>query len=103
MAPPQDAIVRQIAHYGQQAVIDAFLNVMKECSLGLPILQQLHRPDTKDTELNQLFNILYDLWTTSDEAMKGWIKIQFHRAFPDDVIEEAQKKQKETQGQASAG
>jgi hypothetical protein len=54
---------------------------------------------TGDPDFDRLVNILYDLWSTGDDKFKGWIEIQFNRAFPADVIEESQKKQKETLGQ----
>lgn len=99
----EDDFMRRIACLGQQAVIDAFLNVMKECSLGITALQQFHRPGPNDPDLNRMISILQDIWMAGDEKLKGWAAVQFDRAFPADVVEEVQKKQKETYGQASTG
>jgi len=101
-ANPEEFIARQIACLGQQAIIDAFLNIMKECSLGITLLQQLHRAGSNDPELSRMIKVLHDIWSADDDKLKAWASIQFDRAFPADVVEEAQKKQKDT-GQASAG
>lgn len=101
---PEEIIKKQIACIGQQAVLDAFLNVLKECSLGITVLQQLNRHGSNDPELSRMIDILHDLWTTGDNKFRSWMEVQFNRAFPADVVEEAaQKKQKETYGQASNG
>jgi len=139
MAPPEEPLLRQVAFYGQQILIEAliktfveyfdkkaiistknelkklmacfdeqtilevFRDLMKERGLAVPPMRQAHPAGTGDPELDRMVNTLYDIWAAGDEDLKGWLKVQFRRAFPADVVEEAQKKQKETHGQASAG
>lgn len=45
-----------------------------------------------------MLNVIIDLWSVADEALKAWAKIQFARAFPLDVIEDAQKNAQMTMG-----
>lgn len=95
-----------MAGFGKPAIIEACTSLIKKHSLILPNGRPgNHHPnpgaDFGDPELNRLISIICDLWITADDDMKGWIKVQLRRAFPDDVVEEAQKKRKETQGQAS--
>lgn len=45
-----------------------------------------------DPELRRMIEILQILWESGDERLKAWASIQFDRAFPTDVVEEAQKK-----------
>jgi len=97
---PEDALKSLTARFGEQAVLKAFKNIMKEHGIAVAAGRQAPRPDTGDPELDRLIDTLYDLWTSGNSDMKGWIKVQFNRAFPEDVIEEAQKKQKSL-GQAS--
>ena len=97
---PEDALKSLTARFGEQAVLKAFKNIMKEHGMAVAAGRQAPRPDTGDPDLDRLIDILYDLWTSGNSDMKGWIKVQFNRAFPEDVIEEAQKKQKSL-GQAS--
>lgn len=99
---PEDGLKSLTARYGEQAVLKAVNNIMKECGLAVATIRQAHRSDTGDPDLDNLVNILYDLWAAGDNDMKGWLKVQFRRAFPDDIIKEAQKKQKATQSQVSA-
>jgi len=100
---PEEALKNQMARFGEQAVVEAYKNIMKERGLFVAAGRPVNRSDTGDPELDRMVNTLYDLWAAGDEDLKGWLKVQFRRAFPDDVIEEVQKKQKATQGQASAG
>jgi len=103
--PPEEAFQNLYktltARHGERAVMNALHNIIKEHGLVVAAGRQTHRPDTGDPELDRLIDTLYDLWTSGNADMKGWIKVQFNRAFPEDVIEEVQKKQKESLGQAS--
>lgn len=47
-----------------------------------------------DPELRRMIEILQILWESGDDRLKAWASIQFDRAFPTDVVEEAQKKNK---------
>lgn len=100
---PEDALKSLTARFGEQAVKKAYHIIMKEYDLAVTAGRMLPRANTGDPDLDSLIDILYDLWTAGNTDMKGWIKVQFNRAFPEDVIEEAQKKQQETTRQASAG
>ncbi|SHJ59160.1 hypothetical protein [Desulfofundulus thermosubterraneus] len=100
---PEEKLRNLIAQHGERVLVEAFNNIMKERGLAVAAGRPAHRADTGDPDLDRMLNDLYDLWSTADDDMKGWIKVQFRRAFPDDVVGEAQKKQKESLGQASAG
>lgn len=102
---PEEAIRNQMARFGKQAIIEAFTGFMKEHDLAVVNSRPgSHHTGvgTGDPTFDHMISTIYDLWAAADEDMKGWIKIQLRRAIPDDVIEEAQKKQKGTQEQASA-
>lgn len=92
-----------MACLNEQAILEIFSDLMKERGLTVTPMRQTHRFDTGDPDLDRMINTLYDLCVAADDDMKGWLKVQFRRAFPADVVEEAQKKQKTTQEQASAG
>lgn len=96
--PPEEAFQNLYktltARHGELAVKKTIHNIMKEHALAIAAGRALPLADTGDPDLNSLIDTLYDLWTSGNTDMKGWIKIQFNRAFPKDVIEEAQKKTK---------
>jgi transcriptional regulator with XRE-family HTH domain len=98
---PEDALKIMTARFGERTVMNALYNIMKEHGLTVANGRILHRPDTGDPDLDHMINTLCDLWASRNADMKGWIKVQFDRAFPKDIIEDAQKKQKESLGQAS--
>ncbi|WP_243174783.1 hypothetical protein [Desulfofundulus sp. TPOSR] len=100
---PEETLKNLLARFGEQDFLKAVNSIMKERGLAVAAGRPAHRADTGDPDLDRMLNDLYDLWSAADDDMKGWIKVQFRRAFPDDVIGEAQKKQKESLGQASAG
>ena len=97
---PEESLKNIMARLGERAFLDAVTNVMKEHGLALAAGRQAHRSDTGDPELDRMINILQDLWAAGDDRLKGWTSINFDRSFPADVVEEVQKKQKETLGQA---
>jgi len=100
---PKEALENQIARFGEQAIIEAFTKIMQEHGLAVASGRPVnHHTGAGDAALEQMIATIHDLWNAADEDMKGWIKVQLHRAFPEDVIEEAQKKQKSPQEQASA-
>lgn len=49
-----------------------------------------------DPELKRIIKTLLTLWTAGDERLKGWASVQFDRAFPADVVQKAQKRQRGT-------
>lgn len=102
-ASPSYAIKNLMARFGEQTIVENFNIIMREHGLAVATGRSIHHANTGDQELDHLINILFDLWSVSDEDMKGWIKIQFRRAFPEEIIEEAQKKQQKTDRQSSAG
>lgn len=83
-----------MSRYNEQDIIEAFSIMMKERGLAVAAGRYSHRADTGDPELDYMLNALYSLWSSGDADMKGWIKIQFGRAFPKDVIDETLKKHK---------
>jgi len=100
---PEEVLKNQMARFGERSFLDAVTNIMKERGLVMTASRPAHQADTGDPDFDRMINTLYDLWATGDNHLKGWSIIQFNRAFPADVVEEAQKKQKENQRQASAG
>lgn len=100
---PEEVLKSQKARFGERAFMEAVNNIMKENGLAMAAGRPAHRPAASDPDLDRMLNTLYDLWTTSDDDMKGWIKVQYRHAFPAEVVEEAQKKQQDTNRQASAG
>jgi len=100
---PEEALKSQKTRLGERAFLEAVNNIMKENGLAMAVGRPTHRPAASDPDLDRMLNTLYDLWTTSDDDMKGWIKVQYRHAFPAEVVEEAQKKQQDTNRQASAG
>lgn len=100
---PEESLKNIMARLGERAFLDAVNNVMKEKGLAFAAGRPAHRLDTGDPELDRMINILQDLWAAGDDRLKGWTSINFDRSFPTDVVEEVQKKQKETHGQAQVG
>ena len=101
---PEDVLKNQIARFDKRAILEAINNLIKEYNV-LPttfIIKESQIPYTTNSELARMYNILHLLWTSGDERFKNWVSVQFDRSFPPDVIEEAQKKQKDT-SQTSAG
>lgn len=101
--PPEVFLKNMMARFGERAIIEAFNNIMKECGLAVTTGRTAPRPDTGNPELDRMVNTLYNLWATGDEKIKHWAEVQFDRAFPADVVEEAQKKQKNAPNQVPAG
>jgi len=88
---PEESLKSQLARMGERAFMEAVSNIMKEKGLAVAGGRQNQRAETGDPELDRMINILYDLWTAGNENLKGWTKVQFDMAFPDEVIEKAQK------------
>lgn len=100
---PEVSIKNMMARFGERAIIEAFNNIMKECGLAVTTGRTAPRSDTGDPELDRMVNILYMLWAAGDEKIKHWAEVQFDRAFPADMVEKAEKKQKNTPNQVPAG
>jgi transcriptional regulator with XRE-family HTH domain len=96
---PEESLKNMKTRFGERAFMDAINNIMKENGLAFASGRTAHRADTGDPELDRMINILHDLWDAGED-LKGWTKVQFNRSFPDEVVEDVQKKQQETQGQA---
>ena len=64
---------------------------MKENSLAIAAGLPSYHSDTGDPDLDRLVNTLYDLWLSGNDKFKGWVEIQFDRAFPADVAESVKK------------
>lgn len=95
---PEEVLKHQVERFGERAVGEAFYNIMKGYRPAWVVMES-QASYTPNPELTRMIETLKTLWSTADDAMKGWIKVQFARAFPADVVEEAQKKQKETTGE----
>lgn len=100
---PEEALKNIMARFGEQAMMEAYKNMLKENGLAVAPMRLAHREDTGDPDLDRMINILHDLWAAGDEDLKGWTKVQFNRSFPADVVEEVQKKEIKTHGQAQVG
>lgn len=99
---PEEFLKMQMARMGERAFLEAVSKIMKERGLAVASGRQTSRPVASEPELDRMLNIIYDLWVTGDDDLKGWLKVQFNRAFPADVVEEVQKKQTETLRRQSA-
>ncbi len=100
--PLKDALKNQIARFGEQTILDTISNLIEEydVSTPTPFVKEPQTPYTANPELKRMYNILHLLWSSGDERFKNWVSVQFDRAFPQDVIEEAKKK---TNGVLGAG
>lgn len=96
---PEENLEHIIARFGERAFLDAVSNVMKGTSLVVAAGRPTHRANTGDPDLDRMINVLYDLWAAGDDRLKNWASVQFDRAFPADVVEDVQKKQKEPLGE----
>ncbi|ACV64873.1 transcriptional regulator, XRE family [Desulfofarcimen acetoxidans DSM 771] len=96
---PEESLKNIKTRLGERVFMDAINNIMKENGLAFAAGRAAHRADTGDPELDRMINILHDLWDAGED-LKGWTKVQFNRSFPDEVVEDVQKKQQETKGQA---
>lgn len=100
---PKEIVKNQIARFGKRAILETINILNKEYDM-LPttfMAKESQTLYTANPELERMYNILHLLWTSGDERFKNWVSVQFDRAFPHDVIEDAQKKQKDT-SQSSA-
>lgn len=100
---PERILKNQMARFGEQAFLNAISNILDERGLTVTAARSAHRADTGDPVLDRMVNTLYDLWAVGDEKLKHWAEVQFNRAFPDDITEIIQKKQKENLGHTPAG
>ncbi|KJS73321.1 MAG: hypothetical protein JL56_11475 [Desulfotomaculum sp. BICA1-6] len=101
---PEESLKNLMAHYGEQAITEAFNNIQtsKESSTDIIDVTALtRRVYDKDPELKRMIDTLYMLFSAGDEELKAWASYQFKRAFPPDVVEDAQKKQQEINRPAS--
>lgn len=93
--PLEDQIKEKMTRFGERAIIEAFNNIMREPGLAVAAGRTAPRADTGDPELDRMVDILYDLWAAGDDRLKSWASVQFDYAFPKNIVEDAQKKQKE--------
>lgn len=90
---PEEVIKEQMARYGERAFIEAFSKVLDEQGLVIPITALGTRGEKHlDPNLKDIINFFTDLWTVADDETKIWAKVQFARAFPEDVRDEVEKK-----------
>ena len=89
---PEETLKKIMARYGEQTINEIFRNIIKTTSLDKTDPAFSRRVYDKDPELKRMIDILYLIFTSDDERLKAWASVQFDRAFPEDVIEEAQKK-----------
>ena len=103
--PPIDAIENLMARFGEQAITNAFnkTGYLMESQEIYNITNHTRRDYDRDPELKRMIDILSLIYNTGDERTKSWISVQFDRAFPGDIVEEAEKKQQETARHSSAG
>jgi len=108
---PENNLKNLMTRFGEQAIVKVFNNILpqeSECSMEsseavYSIADHVNRAYDKDPELKRMIEILCLIYNTGDERTKSWVSVQFDRAFPTDVVEKAEKKQQENQGQASIG
>lgn len=101
--PAEEIVRQQIIHLGERAYYEALKKLIDDN--GLVVLRSALSgkgvENEYDPELKPMIGFLVDLWSVGDEALKGWAKVQFSRAFPDDVKEDVQKKLAKNQGRES--
>ena len=98
----EDTLKNNIARFDKQAILETIINLVKEHNVSpVMFVKESQVPYVTNPELERMYNVLHVLWVSGDEKFKNWVSVQFDRAFPKDVIDEAQKKQKESFGQAS--
>lgn len=91
-----DQIIRNfITRWGRQAFLDASDRVLAGeqgvTPAGGPFPgQDCAVPD--DPDLKRMIDILYAFWSAEDKRLRQWASVQFDRAFPEDMIEKANKK-----------
>jgi len=89
----EEIIKSQMIRCGEQALINAFSKVLEEQDLVVPINVLGTRGDREqDRDLSDMVDFLNDLWAVADQEEKIWAKIQFARAFPQDIKDEVEKK-----------
>ena len=89
---PEDALKNQIARFGERAILESIISLTNKRDVF--IIKESQVPYATNPELERMHNTLHLLWISGDERFKNWVSVQFDRAFPKDVIEEAQKKTK---------
>ncbi|WP_027365937.1 helix-turn-helix domain-containing protein [Desulfotruncus alcoholivorax] len=101
---PEEPLKNLMARYGEQAIIEAVNNIQKSKESSAEIIdvtELTRRAYDKDPQLKRMIDTLYILFSAGDEELKAWTSYQFKRAFPPDVVEDAQKKQQEKSRQAT--
>lgn len=101
----KDALKNLTARFGEQAVIEAFRNMklLKEEDKIVSAESFTRRLYDRKPDLKRMVDVLYTIFTADDQRLETWASVQFDRAFPADMVEEAQKKQQEIDKQSSAG
>lgn len=102
---PRDALKNIMARFGEQAIIEAFRNMglLKEEDKIVSAENFTRRLYDRKPDLKRMVDTLYTIFTADDQRLETWASVQFDRAFPADVVEEAEKKQQEIDKQSSAG
>lgn len=96
---PEELIEKGIARFGEQYII-SFIDYTKLATNKRPpeqLRESVAQYQTdSDHDLNRMLYTLRLLWSLNDDRLKAWAMIQFDRAFPPDIIEEAQKRRQDT-------
>jgi len=101
---PEEVIKGIINRFGEKAILDAFHKMFETATSDvINVKDYTRRAYDKEPELKRMVDVLYTIFSAGDERLKTWASVQFDRAFPADVVEDAQKKATEIHGQASAG
>lgn len=87
----EDVVKKQIVHFGERAYYEAIQKILDDNGL-IARVALTPRTGGHDPDLNQMLYFFIDLWATGDEDLKAWAKVQFGRAFPQDIKDEVQKK-----------
>lgn len=101
--PPEQTIEETIEKAAPYISRTALKNVLQKaikehCLLTDDHLSDYH-PDvaqikTGNLELDHMISLLIKLWSLGDEKLKAWASIQFKRAFPEDIVDEVEKRHK---------
>lgn len=105
VATLENMLQNVMARFGKRAFKKAvfeLLEIHEHDTDIIDVTNYTRRSYDAEPELKRMINILHALFAAGDEKLKGWAVIQFDRAFPADMVEEVQKKQKETYRPQSA-
>lgn len=87
--PPEEALEKLMARYGEQAYKNAYHMVFNSSSSS-QLIRETKESYQLDPDLEKMIDLLKFIWASGDEELKAWAKVQFRRAFPEDIKKDLQ-------------